>query len=129
MSRAKVLVVHEEPYFPRIMQFHLEGAGFETIMSDKRDEILSLIARHRPDFVVVSVTGEVKWAVNLMAEIFRDPANQSMRVIPVAKFFTENEVATLLRSGACGYMVEPFRPPQLLAMIKKCSSNTPSAGS
>ena len=53
-AKALILVVHANAGHARPVEKLLEGAGYEVVSASECDEILALVARSRPDLLVVT---------------------------------------------------------------------------
>ncbi len=127
MGRASVLVVDDERKIRDVLARYLEAAGFAVLVADSGQKALEVVARARPDLVVLDLMlpdlsgEEVLRSVRTLAEV---PI-----IVLTAKSSEEDRVANL-RQGADDYVVKPFSPRELVARVEAVlrRSGPPAAG-
>lgn len=127
MGRASVLVVDDERKIRDVLARYLEAAGFAVLVADSGQKALEVVARARPDLVVLDLMlpdlsgEEVLRSVRTLAEV---PI-----IVLTAKSSEEDRVANL-RQGADDYLVKPFSPRELVARVEAVlrRSGPPGAG-
>ncbi len=127
MGRASLLVVDDERKIRDVLARYLEAAGFAVLVADSGQKALEVVARARPDLVVLDLMlpdlsgEEVLRSVRTLAEV---PI-----IVLTAKSSEEDRVANL-RQGADDYLVKPFSPRELVARVEAVlrRSGPPAAG-
>src|SRR5437868_15533480 len=116
---AKILVVDDEPIVHRLLQHHLERAGYEMIGATNGREALELASTQSPQLIVMDV---------MMAEMDGLTALRSLKKeddtkeIPVIMITANSHYVTQQESEAAGaslFLTKPFSPSQLLNEIRR----------
>lgn len=112
-----VLVVDDDAPLRVLCRATLDEAGFRVLEAADGDEALELIARDRPDLILLDVMMPrlSGWAV--AAELLDDPATGK---IPIVFISGRREATDRLRAQelrASGYVTKPFDPAGLAATV------------
>jgi len=112
-----VLVVDDDAPLRALCRAALGEAGFRVLEAADGDEALELIARDRPDLILLDVMMPrlSGWAV--AAELLAEPATGE---IPIIFISGRREAADRLRAQelrASGYVTKPFDPAGLAATV------------
>jgi two-component system, OmpR family, phosphate regulon response regulator PhoB len=112
-----VLVVDDDAPLRALCRATLVEAGFRVLEAADGDEALELIARDRPDLILLDVMMPrlSGWAV--AAELLAEPATGEIPIIFVSG---RREAADRLRAqelSASGYVTKPFDPDGLAATV------------
>jgi two-component system chemotaxis response regulator CheY len=113
-----ILAVDDSASVRQVVGFTLRSAGYEVIEAhDGRD---ALDKCNRPvHLVVTDLNMPVLDGIGLLKEI---RASATHRYVPVVVLTTESQESKKQEArsaGATGWIVKPFRPEQLLAVVKK----------
>jgi two-component system, chemotaxis family, chemotaxis protein CheY len=115
----KIMTVDDSASIRQLVSFTLKGAGYEvTEATDGRDAIAKI--NHSPVQMVVTDLnmpnldgiGLIKWL----------RSNSAYRFIPIIMLTTESQETRKQEgkaAGATGWIVKPFRPEQLLGVVRK----------
>jgi len=118
-SERKVLVVDDEPVFQRLVQHHLERAGFRTLNASNGRIALEVAERESPCVIVMDLMMEDMDGLSALKQLKKNERTKSIPVIMVTATvypITRQEAAV---SGAAIFLSKPFSPAQLLAAIAK----------
>lgn len=116
-SRPSVLVVEDEWCVAQDIQLQLEHAGYAVpALAATADEAVRLVCHERPNLVLVDVrlAGGAD-GIEAAAAIRRCAPE-----VPLVFLTASSDPGTLARASAVradGYLVKPFRPPQLLSAV------------
>jgi DNA-binding response OmpR family regulator len=112
----KILVVDDKPFMMRLIQHHLERAGYELIKARNRQEAIAALDEESPELVVVD-DGASPPAKELQ-EINPRHAAHSIPVIRMTDVpQTLEPVAPVNDSEVV--LTKPFSPTQLVAEVKR----------
>jgi len=115
----KVLVVDDEPVFQRLVQHHLERAGFVALNASNGRIALEVAERESPCVIVMDLMMEDMDGLSALKQLKKNTRTKSIPVIMVTATvypITRQEAAVY---GAANFLTKPFSPAQLLAAIAK----------
>jgi DNA-binding response OmpR family regulator len=117
MSRAKILVVDDEPDILDIVRMNLEGAGYEVYGAATGTEALRQIKLVRPHLVVLDVLLPEIDGWEVLRRIRRDPQSARTPVVMLTCMAEDTDVLRGLSDGAIEYVTKPFQPDYLVASV------------
>jgi DNA-binding response OmpR family regulator len=115
-ARGSVLVVDDEPTIAEVVSRYLERAGYRTRVASDGAEALELVARSRPDLVVLDLMLPGIDGLEVMRRL-RQPDRDPIGVILLTAKGEESDRVIGLRLGADDYVVKPFSPAELVARV------------
>ncbi len=118
MSRT-VLVVDDSITIRQMVSFTLTQAGFGVIEAADGQEALERLERARVDLVVTDLNMPRLDGISFIRGLRARPAS---KYTPVLMLTTESQESKRLEgraAGATGWIVKPFNPDRLLAVIEK----------
>lgn len=118
-----ILIVDDSAVMRASIAFTLRGAGYEVVEAVEGKNGLALLrergdADQRPALILTDVNMPVMDGLTFIAEVKKT----AHRFVPILVLTTESEEKKkqLARdAGAAGWLVKPFKPEQLLAVVKK----------
>ena len=112
----KILVVDDKPFMVRLIQHHLQKAGYELIQARNKKEAVEAVARETPDLVVIDDSGTEREKVNL------EDLGASGSEVPLIRM-TDAPDSVEGRTFSGEFVVKkPFSPTKLVAEIKRMSA-------
>ena len=116
---AKILVVDDEPLVHRLLQHHLERAGYQTLAANNGNEALEVASRESPQLIVMDIMMSEMDGLTALKHLKKTEDTKSIPVImitanPLHVSRQESEI-----SGAAFFMTKPFSPAQLLTEIRR----------
>ncbi len=117
----KILVVDDKPFMIRLIQHHLEKAGYEFIQARSSREAIEAVATEAPNLVLLNETQARSDAGPALIEL----AQSETQPIPVIRMSDTPEA--LRKDGVPANVVftRPFSPTKLLLEVKRL---IPAAG-
>lgn len=113
-----ILAVDDSASIRQVVAFTLRSAGYDVIEATNGREALEKL--NRPvHLVLTDLNMPVLDGIGLVKGI---RASTAYKYVPVVVLTTESQAAKKLEArsaGATGWIVKPFRPEQLLAVVKK----------
>ena len=117
MSKS-ILTVDDSTSVRQVVSFTLRDAGYQTLeATDGRDALAKLNANIA--LVVTDLNMPLMDGLELIKRIRAGAVN---RYVPILVLTTESQAAKKLEAkaaGATGWIVKPFRPEQLVAVVQK----------
>jgi two-component system, chemotaxis family, chemotaxis protein CheY len=119
----EILIIDDSPTLRTSLSFCLENAGYQTIHSENGQEALEILARLKDEEKsVVLIITDINMPVMDGIRFIQEVKKTSFRFVPILVFSTETD-RTLKdqakAAGAAGWLNKPFRPEQLLWVVKK----------
>lgn len=114
----KILIADDEPNILISLEFLMKREGYEVLLARDGQEALDVMARERPDLVLLDVMMPVKTGFDVCHEV---RASESLRHVPILMLTAkgrETDVAKGLALGADAYMTKPFSTRDLVARVR-----------
>jgi len=112
----KILVVDDDAIVIKSCKRILEAEGFEVLTVPSADEALEIIRKYDFDLLLVDVKMPKHDGMYLMREIKKDLPD--IPIIVMSGYPTPETVADVLKLGATQFIPKPFRPDELLKIIR-----------
>jgi len=116
---AKILVVDDEPIVHRLLQHHLERAGYEMIGATNGREALELANSESPQLIVMDVMMAEMDGLTALRSLKKEEDTKEIPVIMITAnchYVTQQESEA---AGASLFLTKPFSPSQLLNEIRR----------
>jgi two-component system, chemotaxis family, chemotaxis protein CheY len=110
-----VLVVDDAAFMRMLLRDILSTEGYVVHEAVDADDALERYLLLRPDVVTMDVTMPGSDGIEAVRRI--TALDSSARVIVVSALGDPDIVASALDAGAYGYLVKPFQPDQVLALV------------
>src|SRR5438094_8375143 len=110
----KILIVDDEPFMLRLIQHHLEHAGYEMIKARNGREAVEAGTREKPRLVVMDAMMPNMDGLPALRQLKQGASTLPIPVITLTANphkYTREEAES---SGAGLLLTKPFRPTQLL---------------
>jgi two-component system chemotaxis response regulator CheY len=114
-----VLIVDDSVTMRQMVSFTLREAKFDVVEAENGADALKKLKAFAPDLIVTDLNMPVMDGLTLIRSARALPPT---RYIPILMLTTENQPekkAEAKAAGATGWIVKPFNPPNLLAVIAK----------
>jgi two-component system KDP operon response regulator KdpE len=125
VSKARVLVVDDEPQILRALQTNLRGAGYEVETAATADEALAAAAMRPPDAVILDLVLPDGRGTDVCREL-RGWSDAPVLLLSVVG--EEREKVAALDAGADDYIEKPFSIDELLARLRAALRRAAPAG-
>ena len=114
-SRARVLVVDDDPQALGSVQRILEDAGYDAPTTGAPEEVAGLLVASEPDLVLLDLMLPGIDGIELMRSL---PGLRDRPVIFLSVYGRDETIARALEMGAADYLVKPFSPTELVARVR-----------
>ena len=115
---ARVLVVDDNPKNLKLLADLLEVKGYVVITAESGEAALELVARERPDLVLLDVMMPGMNGYEVCQAIRADSANGILPVVMVTALDPVQERIKGLEAGADDFLTKPINQPELLARVR-----------
>ena len=117
-QRPSVLVVDDEPQVVWILEFSLQGEGYETFSAHDGMEALDQIRRYRPDLMVLDVMMPRMDGWSVLEALAEMPLEERPRVIMVTALASASDRDRAIRLGAEAFVPKPFDMEHLVGVLQ-----------
>jgi DNA-binding response OmpR family regulator len=118
MSRPKVLVVDDDAFIRRPLQYLLEKAGFETDVACDGVECLEKMEERWPDLVCLDLMMPRQDGFATCEAIRNETSRRRVAIILLSAKGQESDRERGLALGADDFISKPYSPSDLIARIR-----------
>ena len=114
-----VLVVDDSITMRQLVSMTLRGAGFDVVEGANGEEGLAQLATSKVDLIITDLNMPVMDGIKFIQNVRSQPAT---KFTPILMLTTESQAEKKQEgkaAGATGWIVKPFDPPKLLAVVTK----------
>jgi two-component system chemotaxis response regulator CheY len=115
----RILTVDDSASIRQMVSFTLKEAGYETVEAVDGKDALAKLNGTPINMIITDLNMPNLDGIGLIKGV---RANPSYKFIPIVMLTTESQDSKKMegkQAGATGWIVKPFKPEQLLAVIKK----------
>lgn len=115
----RIMTVDDSVSVRQMVSFTLKNAGYETVEASDGQDALSKLSGSGVHMIVTDLNMPNLDGIELIKEV-RNKAEY--KFIPIIMLTTESQDSKKQEgksAGATGWIVKPFKPDQLLAVVKK----------
>jgi DNA-binding response OmpR family regulator len=114
---AKILVADDEPNIVISLEFLLKREGYTVVIARDGQEAMEVIARERPDLVLLDVMMPKKTGFEVCQDVRTNDALQATKILMLTAKGRDTDVAKGLALGANAYMTKPFATRDLVQKV------------
>jgi len=115
MTKAKILVIDDEPAILNLVTAYLRSEGYEYFTASDGSSGLKAAHAFRPDLIILDIMLPEMDGIELLSQLRRD---SDVYVIMLTARTEETDKIVGLSVGADDYLTKPFSPRELMARIK-----------
>jgi two-component system alkaline phosphatase synthesis response regulator PhoP len=114
----RILIVDDDAFIRRPLEFLLKNAGFETDIAGDGEACLAAMERCLPDLVCLDIMMPVRDGFSTLEEIRRRGHLKRTPVILLSAKGQDGDIARARALGAVAFVPKPYSPKELLAQIR-----------
>ncbi|MCP4114318.1 MAG: response regulator [Desulfobacteraceae bacterium] len=114
-----ILTADDSASMRQMVSFTLKGAGYEVVEAEDGKEGLSMISQTKVDMIITDLNMPNMDGIEMIRNVRAMP---QYKFIPIILLTTESQGDKKKEgkaAGATGWIIKPFKPEQLLGVIKK----------
>ena len=115
----KILVVDDEPYMQRLLQYQLERAGFQALTAGTGAEGVEAAREEEPALIILDYMLPEMDGLAALKLIRAQPANRLTPIIMLTANPGRVTAAEAERCGATLFVTKPYSPSQLLRDVRR----------
>src|SRR3989338_207330 len=116
--KKKLLIVDDEADLVGTLKFMFESAGFEVSAAYDGVEALAKIVNDHPDLILLDVLIPKRDGYEICRTLKSDQKYKHIPVVLLTVKWREQDKSYGLECGADEYVIKPFEPKELLAIVK-----------
>ncbi len=117
MSKARILIVDDDPDLLRLLTFRLEGADYAVDSADSAERALARLSVATPQLVITDLRMSGMDGMALFENIHK--SNPALPVIILTAHGTIPDAVAATQRGVFGYLTKPFDSKELLQQVEK----------
>jgi two-component system response regulator GlrR len=117
MSKARILIVDDDPDLLRLLTFRLEGADYAVESADSAERALARFSVAIPQLVITDLRMSGMDGMALFESIHK--INPTLPVIILTAHGTIPDAVAATQRGVFGYLTKPFDSKDLLQQVEK----------
>ena len=118
MSGKLILHVEDNQYNRKIIRDLLSKHSYEIMEAHNGEAALDALARRRPDLILMDVQLPKLSGLEVTRRVMTDPSLAQIPIIAITSFALSGDDRLALDAGCNAYVAKPFRPRDLLKMIR-----------
>lgn len=115
MSKAKILIIDDEPNIIKLVEAYLKPEGYEVLTATDGISGLKAVRTFKPDLLLLDVMLPGMDGIELLSRLRRE---SGVYVILLTARTEETDKIVGLTVGADDYVTKPFSPRELTARVK-----------
>ena len=115
----RILVVEDQKDNRQILRDLLGNAGYDLIEAENGEQALDIIAKQRPDLILMDIQFPVMDGYETTRRIKADPQLKAIPIIVVTSYALEGDEAKARAAGCDAYVSKPFSTRQMLAKVRE----------
>jgi two-component system, NtrC family, response regulator AtoC len=117
MSKAKVLVIDDDPEMLDLARFHLEKSSYEVTSAETGAQGLRLVAEHRHEVALTDLKLPDIDGIELVTKL--KESSPATEVIMITGYGAVTEAIEATKAGAFYFMEKPVEFEELMALIER----------
>lgn len=118
MPKEQILIIEDDKHISKLVKYNLEKAGYDCTVADDGEEALGILAKERPDLIILDIMLPKMDGFELCRAIKQDVKLKNIPIIMLTAKGEEVDRIVGLELGADDYVVKPFSPRELILRIK-----------
>lgn len=115
----KALTVDDSKTMREMVMFTLKGAGFEVAEAEDGQQALQVLQGNKMDVIVTDLNMPNMNGIELIRALRSDPLHQSTPILMLTTEGDGTKKEEGKSAGATGWIVKPFQPEKLVAVVSK----------
>jgi CheY-like chemotaxis protein len=116
---AKILLADDEPLVQRLMERHLERAGYEMLSAFNGKEAVETATRESPQLIVMDIMMAEMDGLTALRQLKQREGTRAIPVIMITANPHDIARQESVAGGAAAFLTKPFSPARLLQEIQR----------
>jgi CheY-like chemotaxis protein len=119
MSKAKVLIVDDEPFNIDVLEQALDGTDYQVVTASNGKEAWDKIQSEQPDLILLDLMMPVMDGFAVLAKVKEDSMLRDIPIIIVSAEHDSKSVVKGIKQGAEDYLIKPVNTAHFLQKVKE----------
>jgi CheY-like chemotaxis protein len=119
-----ILSVEDQPDIRRLIRMTLEFKGHQVLEASNGEEGVRLAGEHLPDLILMDVMMPGMDGLTASKHLAQDPRTARIPIIMVSALGRTSDIDAGLETGVKAYLVKPFSPWELIALVDQLTGAT-----
>jgi CheY-like chemotaxis protein len=119
MSRAKLLMVDDNPGNLKLLSFILGKHGYEMRLALDAEQALSILKEFRPQLILMDIQLPGMDGLELTRRLKADPAYRDIVIVAVTASAMKGDEEVALAAGCDGYVTKPIDTRTMPALVER----------
>ncbi len=119
MSKAKVLIVDDEPFNIEVLEQALDGTDYQVVTASNGQEAWEKIQSEQPDLILLDLMMPVMDGFAVLAKVKDDSMLRDIPIIIVSAEHDSKSVVKGIKQGAEDYLTKPVDTAQFVKKVKE----------
>jgi DNA-binding response OmpR family regulator len=118
-SAKKILIVDDDAFIRRPLEFILRAEGFDAVTACDGDECLRAVRDRKPDLIFLDVMMPGQDGFSVCTALKRDPRHADIPVILLSARGQDSDRERGLAVGALDFLTKPYSPSDLVRRVRE----------
>ena len=124
MSKAKILIVDDEPDIIKGLSIRLRAADYEVVTAMDGMQATTTAMREKPDVVILDI-GLPAGNGHIVAQRLREnTVTMNVPIIILTARAGDDDYMQALQNGVNKFLTKPFKAEEVMAAIEECLSSS-----
>lgn len=116
---AKILIVDDSPADLRFLEDAIRQTGHSVISVSNALDVETAVERDQPDLALLDIVMPERNGYETLRALKKLPAAGALKVVFVSSKGSDTDVKWGLRQGAVDYLIKPYTPDQVAALLTR----------
>ena len=119
MGKKKILLADDEEDIKTVIKLYLESKGYDVVTSYDGLDTLDKVKAEKPDLILLDIMMPVINGFEVCKQLKADENTSHIPIVMLSAASQADSVERAIEAGALDYIVKPFEPPRIEAILKK----------
>ncbi len=119
MGKKKILLADDEEDIKTVIKLYLESKGYDVVTSYDGLDTLDKVKAEKPDLILLDIMMPVINGFEVCKQLKADENTSHIPIVMLSAASHADSVEQAIEAGAVDYIMKPFEPPRIEAILKK----------
>ncbi len=119
MGKKKILLADDEEDIKTVIKLYLESKGYDVVTSYDGLDTLDKVKAEKPDLILLDIMMPVINGFEVCKQLKADENTSHIPIVMLSAASHSDSVEQAIEAGALDYIMKPFEPPRIEAILKK----------